>query len=87
MKIFERIFYGVCDSIATWKEWRLFFIDEEATWGIYFNVAHDFLVQTSIQVDLLALNAQQIATIRTLSFLNEELSIFVYFFTFVTSDG
>lgn len=64
-----------------------FFIDEEATWSIYFNVAHDFLVQMSIQVDLLALNAQQIATIRTLSFLNEELSIFVYFFTFVTSDG
>lgn len=64
-----------------------FFIDEEATWGIYFNVAHDFLVQTCIQVELLALNAQQIATIRTLSFLNEELSIFVYFFTFVTSDG
>lgn len=35
-----------------------FFIDEEATWGIYFNVAHDFLVQTGVQEDLLVLNAQ-----------------------------
>lgn len=46
-----------------------FFIDEEATWGIYFNVTHDFLVD-------------DIATIRTLRFLNEDHTAtirYVYF--------
>lgn len=64
------------------KNGWLFFIDEEATWGIYFNVTHDFLVQTGIQVDLLVLNVQQITTIRTLRFLNEDHTAmirYVYF--------